>query len=119
MLELRGRESSLGVLKKSQRFNGWVHSLIIPSEMSDNEREAFSRRGSDVGPPTNSSLGCLSVDWISWPSLPQKFVSPVTEAAGRGEGKGDQTGLERNSAEAREEAWRHCWKTQRVSFQRY
>lgn len=24
---------------------GWVHSLIIPSEMSDNEREAFSRRG--------------------------------------------------------------------------
>ena len=24
---------------------GWVHSLIIPSEMSDNEKDAFSRRG--------------------------------------------------------------------------
>ena len=24
---------------------GWVHSLIIPSKMSDNERDAFNRRG--------------------------------------------------------------------------
>lgn len=28
----------------SQIQGGWVHTLIIPAEMSDNEREAFSRR---------------------------------------------------------------------------
>ena len=34
---------SLEEISKIKR--GWIHSLIIPSEMSDNEREAFSRRG--------------------------------------------------------------------------
>jgi len=28
----------------SQIQGGWVHTLIIPAEMSDNEREAFGRR---------------------------------------------------------------------------
>ena len=39
----RGFSGSLEEISKIQ--DGWVHSLIIPSEMSDNEREAFSRRG--------------------------------------------------------------------------
>ena len=34
---------SLEEISKIQ--GGWVHTLIIPSKMSDNEREAFSRRG--------------------------------------------------------------------------
>ena len=35
---------SLGEISKIQ--GGWIHTLIIPSNMSDNEREAFSRRRS-------------------------------------------------------------------------
>ena len=39
----RGCAGSLEEISKIQ--GGWVHTLIIPSKMSDNEREAFSRRG--------------------------------------------------------------------------
>ena len=42
----KGQRVFSGSLEEISRIQaGWVHSLIIPSEMSDNEREAFSRRG--------------------------------------------------------------------------
>ena len=42
----KGQRVLSGSLKEISKIQGgWVHSLIIPSEMSDNEREAFSRRG--------------------------------------------------------------------------
>ena len=42
----KGQRVLSGSLKEiSKVYGGLVHSLIIPSEMSDNEREAFSRRG--------------------------------------------------------------------------
>ena len=42
----KGQRVFSGSLKEISKVqDGWVHSLIIPSEMSDNEREAFSRRG--------------------------------------------------------------------------
>ena len=45
-LGTKGQRVFSGSLKEISKVqDGWVHSLIIPSEMSDNEREAFSRRG--------------------------------------------------------------------------
>ena len=42
----KGQRVFSGSLEEISKIQyGWVHSLIIPSEMSDNEREAFSRRG--------------------------------------------------------------------------
>ena len=42
----KGQRVFSGSLEEISKIqDGWVHSLIIPSEMSDNEREAFSRRG--------------------------------------------------------------------------
>ncbi|MEC7458084.1 MAG: diphthine synthase [Candidatus Thermoplasmatota archaeon] len=42
----KGQRVFSGSLKEISKVQGGrVHSLIIPSEMSDNEREAFSRRG--------------------------------------------------------------------------
>ena len=42
----KGQRIFSGSLEEiSQIQGGWVHSLIIPSEMSENEREAFGRRG--------------------------------------------------------------------------
>ena len=42
----KGQRVFSGSLKEISKVRGGrVHSLIIPSEMSDNEREAFSRRG--------------------------------------------------------------------------
>ncbi len=42
----KGQRVFSGSLKEISKVKGGrVHSLIIPSEMSDNEREAFSRRG--------------------------------------------------------------------------
>ena len=42
----KGQRVFSGSLKEISKVHGGrVHSLIIPSEMSDNEREAFSRRG--------------------------------------------------------------------------
>lgn len=42
----KGQRVLSGSLEEISKIQGgWVHSLIIPSEMSDNEREAFSRRG--------------------------------------------------------------------------
>ena len=42
----KGQRVLSGSLKEISKVQGGrVHSLIIPSEMSDNEREAFSRRG--------------------------------------------------------------------------
>ena len=45
-LGTKGQRVFSGSLKEISKVQGGrVHSLIIPSEMSDNEREAFSRRG--------------------------------------------------------------------------
>ena len=45
-LGTKGQRVFSGSLKEISKVRGGrVHSLIIPSEMSDNEREAFSRRG--------------------------------------------------------------------------
>ena len=42
----KGQRVFSGSLEEISKIQyGWVHSLIIPSEMSDNERGAFSRRG--------------------------------------------------------------------------
>ena len=42
----KGQRVLSGSLQEISKIQGgWVHSLIIPSEMSDNEREAFCRRG--------------------------------------------------------------------------
>ncbi len=42
----KGQRVLSGSLEEISKIQGgWIHSIIIPSEMSDNEREAFSRRG--------------------------------------------------------------------------
>ena len=42
----KGQRIFSGSLEEISKIQGgWVHSLIIPSGMSENEREAFSRRG--------------------------------------------------------------------------
>jgi diphthine synthase len=67
----RQRVSSGSLNDVSKLEGGYVHTLIIPSNMSDNEKDAFRRRN-------------MSGVSIAWPSHLQKSVSPETRTAGRG-----------------------------------
>ena len=82
ILEPRGRESSGSLEEISKIQDGWVHSLIIPSEMSDNEREAFSRRERCRAPDElKSGMPFGRLDIMAKPPAEVRF--PVTGVAGR------------------------------------